>query len=185
MDFLSALWIPIVASAAAVWVAAAVIWMALPHHKSDFRKLPKEDEVRGALKGTGAGLYMYPYCDSKEGMADPDFQKKYAEGPTGIIVMRAPGAFNMGSGMLQSIVYNLVIAVFVAYVVDLALGAGADYLAVFRVTGAVTFLAYAGALVYPAIWAGRPWGVVFKEIIDGLVYALITAGIFGWLWPGA
>ena len=28
-----------------------------------------------------------------------------------------------------------------------------------------------------------PWGFVTLEAIDGLVYALLTAGTFGWLWP--
>jgi hypothetical protein len=30
---------------------------------------------------------------------------------------------------------------------------------------------------------GRPWGVVAKDVFDGLVYGLVTAGTFGWLWP--
>jgi len=25
--------------------------------------------------------------------------------------------------------------------------------------------------------------MTIKEMIDGLVYALLTAGTFGWLWP--
>jgi hypothetical protein len=27
------------------------------------------------------------------------------------------------------------------------------------------------------------WGATIKEVIDGLVYGLLTAGTFGWLWP--
>jgi hypothetical protein len=27
------------------------------------------------------------------------------------------------------------------------------------------------------------WGTTIKEVIDGLVYGLLTAGTFGWLWP--
>jgi len=33
------------------------------------------------------------------------------------------------------------------------------------------------------IWKGQTWSVTFKEVVDGLVYALLTAGTFGWLWP--
>jgi hypothetical protein len=29
----------------------------------------------------------------------------------------------------------------------------------------------------------QPWSMTFKEVIDGLVYGLLTAGTFGWLWP--
>jgi hypothetical protein len=25
--------------------------------------------------------------------------------------------------------------------------------------------------------------MTIKEVIDGLIYALLTAGTFGWLWP--
>ena len=182
MGFIGDLWLPIVLSGAAVWIVSAIIWMALPHHKSDFKKLPKEDDVVAALKGSPAGLYMFPHCDSQEAMKDPEFQKRYAEA-AGLVIMRPPGAFNMGSGMVISVLYNLVIAVLVAYVASVTLAPGAEYLAVFRLTGTVAILAYCGALIYPAIWAGRPWGVVFKEVIDGVVYGLITAGCFGWLWP--
>jgi hypothetical protein len=29
----------------------------------------------------------------------------------------------------------------------------------------------------------KPWVVAWKEVFDGLVYGLLTAGAFGWLWP--
>lgn len=35
MDLLS-LWLPILLSAAVVWIVSAIVWMALPHHKQDF-----------------------------------------------------------------------------------------------------------------------------------------------------
>jgi hypothetical protein len=44
-------------------------------------------------------------------------------------------------------------------------------------------MAYASAIVPNAIWWGRPWGVTWKEVIDGVAYGLLTAGAFGWLWP--
>jgi hypothetical protein len=34
-----------------------------------------------------------------------------------------------------------------------------------------------------AIWMGKPWSVALKEMFDGLLYGLVTAGTFGWLWP--
>ena len=54
---------------------------------------------------------------------------------------------------------------------------------VFRVVGAVGFLAYAARQMPAAIWMGKPWAVASKEVFDGLVYGLVTAGTFGWLWP--
>jgi hypothetical protein len=40
------LWLPILLSAIAVWVASAINWMVMPHHESDYRKFPDEDAVR-------------------------------------------------------------------------------------------------------------------------------------------
>ena len=48
---------------------------------------------------------------------------------------------------------------------------------------ASAFLAYAGAQWPQSIWYKRQWSTTVKCTIDGLVYALVTAGIFGWLWP--
>jgi hypothetical protein len=34
-----------------------------------------------------------------------------------------------------------------------------------------------------SIWYSRAWINTIKSTIDGLIYALLTAGTFGWLWP--
>ena len=33
------------------------------------------------------------------------------------------------------------------------------------------------------IWFKRNWISTLKSTFDGLVYGLLTAGMFGWLWP--
>jgi hypothetical protein len=33
------------------------------------------------------------------------------------------------------------------------------------------------------IWYRRALGTTIRSTIDGLVYACLTAGAFGWLWP--
>ena len=53
----------------------------------------------------------------------------------------------------------------------------------FRFVGVTAFLAYAAALWPMSIWYRRSWLTTFKGTVDGLVYALLTAGTFGWLWP--
>ena len=40
------------------------------------------------------------------------------------------------------------------------------------------------AVVQDAIWFGRPWSSAWKVLGDALLYGLMTAGVFGWLWPG-
>jgi hypothetical protein len=183
MVTLGMLWLPILVSAAIVFVASFLMWMVLPHHKSDWQRLPDEAGVTAALKKAGGGLYMLPCCGDAALMNDPAFKKRYEEGPTGIITLRAPGPSSMNRQLALSLLYNLGAAVFVAYLAGRTLPPGTHYLQVFRVAGTATFLAYAGALFYPAIWMNRPWRVALKDMMDALVYALLTAGVFGWLWP--
>jgi hypothetical protein len=60
---------------------------------------------------------------------------------------------------------------------------GASYPAVFRVAGTAAFLAYGLGQLSNGIWKAQPSGMTIKEVIDGLVYGMLTAGTFGWLWP--
>jgi hypothetical protein len=34
-----------------------------------------------------------------------------------------------------------------------------------------------------AIWFGYRWSATAKDVVDGMIYGLLTAGVFGWLWP--
>jgi hypothetical protein len=34
-----------------------------------------------------------------------------------------------------------------------------------------------------SIWLQRSWCTTAKATLDGLLYAALTAGTFGWLWP--
>jgi hypothetical protein len=80
-------------------------------------------------------------------------------------------------------VYCLIIGFFVAYLTAHTVAPGATYRAVFRVAGTTAFMAYGLANLSNSIWKGQPWSMTVKEVIDGLIYALLTAGTFGWLWP--
>jgi len=60
---------------------------------------------------------------------------------------------------------------------------GTSYLMVFHTVGLTAFLAYAAGQLPAAIWMGKPWSIAAKEVLDGLIYGLVTAGAFGWLWP--
>ena len=53
----------------------------------------------------------------------------------------------------------------------------------FRFVGCTAFIGYAVALWQNSIWFKRKWSTTAKNTFDGLVYALLTAGTFGWLWP--
>ena len=184
MVALSTLWLPIVLSAVIVFIASSIMHMVLPYHRSDYKKLPDEEKVLGALRGVSLsrGLYHFPFCTHQE-MKSPAVMEKFKQGPVGLLTVFPTGPVNMPKYLVQWFVFCLVIGFFVAYLTGHTVEAGSNYLAVFRVAGTAAFLAYGlGNLSY-AIWKGQPWSNTIKEVIDGLIYGLLTAGTFGWLWP--
>jgi hypothetical protein len=110
-------------------------------------------------------------------------KQKYIDGPVAVMNVLRPGVPSMGKYLTQWFLFNLVVSLFIAYVAARAIPRGAEYLHVFRIVGAVGFLAYGAGQIPAAIWMGKPWKVAWKEVFDGLVYGLVTAGTFGWLWP--
>lgn len=181
---LTALWLPIVVAAVIVFIASSVMHMLLPYHRSDYRALPDEDKVRAALRGAGLtrGLYIFPFCSHKD-MKSPAMQEKYKEGPVGHLTIFPDGPPVMGKFLGLWFVYCLIVGFFSAYLTGRTLAPGTHYLQVFRVAGTAAFMAYGLSQLSNGIWKGQPWGMTIKEVVDGLVYGLLTAGTFGWLWP--
>lgn len=186
MVALASLWLAIVLSAMLVFVVSAVIHMALTYHKDDLRRVPDEDALRNALRPLAVppGDYSVPYAGSSAAMKDPGFNAKLVEGPVLLMTVMPNGPFAMGKSLGQWFVYTLVVSLFAAYVGSQALAPGARYLDVFQVTGTVAFAGYALALAQNSIWWAKNWGATFRSMFDGLLYALVTAGVFGWRWPG-
>ena len=185
MSILGALWLPIVLSAVLVFIVSSIIHMVLKYHNRDYRQLPNEDAVLAAMRaGTpAAGQYVFPYCPDLKQMQSPEMQQKYVQGPVGVLNLRRSGVPSMGPSLLQWFLFSLLVSFFVAYLAAHTVPPGAHYLDVFRVVGMAGFLAYAAGQVPAAIWMGKPWSVTAKDVLDGLIYGLVTAGTFGWLWP--
>lgn len=182
MVHLSALWLPILVSAVFVFIASNILWMALPFwHHSDYGKLPDEKPVLDGLSAAKSGLYIVPCVDWRN--VTPEQREEMQRRPTATLIVRNPGKFSLGKTLFLWLLYILVVSFFVAYLAGHTVAAGTKYLEVFRVVGAAAFLAYALRTVPEGIWYGKPWRVIFKESIDGLIYSLLTAGSFGWLWP--
>lgn len=184
MVTLSMLVAPILVATVLAFLASFLLWMVLQFHRNDFQRLPNEDAVAEALRRQSAapGQYMLPHAADAAARRNPEYMKKMAEGPVATVVVHKPG-FNMGKALTVWFLYLLAVSVFVAYLASRTLPAGTAYLPVFRVTGTVALLAYSAAVVPLGIWFGWPWKNVWKQVFDGLVYALLTAGAFGWLWP--
>jgi hypothetical protein len=185
MTALSSLWLPILVSAVLVFIASTVIHMLLPWHRNDYPKMPNEDKALDALRPLSIppGDYMVPHCSGPEEMKSPAFKDKMNKGPVMIVTVRPNGLPGMGTYLVQWFIFCAVIGLFAGYVASRALPSGAPYLRVFQLVGASAFMAYAAAIWPMSIWYGRSWNTAFKSTVDGLVYALITAGAFGWLWP--
>jgi hypothetical protein len=181
---LTALWLPILLAAVIVFVASSIMHMLLPYHRSDYQRLPDEDKLLAALRAAGLkrGLYIFPFCTHKE-MKSPAMIEKYKQGPVGMMTVFPSGPPAMPKFLAMWFVYCLVIGFFVAYLAGRTVAPGSPYLAVFRVAGTAAFLAYGVGQLVNSIWAGQPWGATIKYVIDGLIYGLLTAGTFGWLWP--
>jgi len=176
---------PIVLSAVVVFVASSLVHMLLPFHKSDYRKLPNEDATLDALRSPDLvpGIYHFPYMRSPKEMKSPELLAKCERGPVGLLTVLRSGRMNMGKYLGQWFLFCLLVGFFCAYLAGHTVPMGARYLAVFRVVGTTAFMAYNFGQIQDSIWKGQPWGATWKHVFDGLLYSLLTAGVFGWLWP--
>lgn len=187
MDFLTHLWLPIVLSGVAVWIASAVAWMAIGHHKKDRGALPNEQEFMDTIARMNIrpGSYGFPdFCqhDSlprKERMEA--LKALYDKHPQGLLCVWAPA--NMGANMLLTFLFYLVTSTAMAYVGWAALPADATFWKVFQVLGTVGILAYCFASFPNDLWFQNSRRAMLMNWIDGIVFGLITGAIFAWLWP--
>jgi hypothetical protein len=181
---LASLWLPILVSAVACFVASSIIHMFLGYHQADYRKVPQEDAVMEALRkfGIPPGDYHMPRPASRNDLRSPEFQEKAKRGPN-VMMTVMTGDFAMGKRFGGWFVYLIVVGIFAAYIAGHALGPGAPSRAVFRFVGAAAFAAYGLALWQLSIWYERSWGTTLRSNLDALIYAVITAGIFVAMWP--
>ena len=185
MTELYLLWLPILLSAVIVFIASSIIHMALPWHKGDYHKAPNEDKVMDALRPLAIppGDYMIPRPSSMQEMGSPEFVEKLKQGPVMVVTVMPNGPTSMTQNLILWFIYSAIVSLFAAYVAGRALPVGAPYLRVFQFAGVSAFLGYSVALWQMSIWYRRSWSTTIKATVDGLIYALLTAGTFGWLWP--
>ena len=185
MVTLQALWLPILLSAVIVFVVSSIIHMVLPWHKSDYPRVPDEDKLMDALRPLAMppGDYMIPRASGMHEVRSPEFVAKMQRGPVLMLTVMPNGPVTMGKNLGLWFLYSIVVGIFAAYVAGRVLPAGTEYLRVFQLTGVTAFIAYSVALWQMSIWYRRAWSITLKTTVDGLLYAVLTAGTFGWLWP--
>lgn len=186
MTDLFALWLPVVLSAVVCFFASFFLWAATPWHKPDMKAFPDQDAADEAFNrlGLAPGHYVMPQPRDKAECKSEAFQERYKRGPW-LSVMVQNGMPNMGKNMALTVGVFLLTGIGIAYVAGLSMTPGTDSMRVFRVVGSVAFMAYGFGSMINGVWFGKPAGWVFRDLVDALVYALLTAGFFGWLWPAA
>ena len=184
MHFLFDLWVPILASGLGVFFMSALVWTALPTHKTEFGKFANEDAVLAALRASAAvpGRYVAPYMGDPAAAGTPEGRARLEKGPIAHITVAPPWNPGMGPMLIKSALSSILISVFTAYVAWHSLPQGAAYLAVFRITGTITFMTYSLGAMSESIWFARPWKSFGLQAFDALLYAGVAAGVFGWLW---
>jgi hypothetical protein len=175
------LWLPILVATIICFIASSAIWVLFKWHNSDHNKTDDEERVRDALKGSKPGFYLLPYCIDFDDLAKPEVQQKFSDGPVAYITVAPNGMPSMVPLLTSMFVYFLFVSILCAYMVSRTIAPDADYLAVFRIAGTVAFIANGIALIPESIWFARPWSITAKNLMDALIYGLLTGGVFGWL----
>jgi len=185
---LASFWLPIVLSGVFVFIASALINMLFKFwHAPDYHGFSNEDEIAAAMRKGGAapGAYAIPYCKSMEALKDPALQEKFKQGPVANINIRASGQMNMGAFLGVWFLFCLLVSLACAGLAGHALPAQPGRHLVFHTVGLAALLGYSFGEIPNAIWRGQPLTVSVKYFIDGIIYAVITAAMFCWLWPAA
>jgi hypothetical protein len=181
------LWLPILLSAAAVWIVSMIVGMAMPHHKQDWIALPNppgEDGLMDYLRKCGIkpGNYLFPDFRTRTAMETENVKKALNEGPVGhLSLWKTP--LTMGDKMVGTLIVYLVATTLIAYLTRIALPGPAEFAKVFQVAATAGILAYCFSFIPNALWWGSYKRTIATNIIDGIVYGAITGAIFAWRWP--
>jgi hypothetical protein len=95
------------------------------------------------------------------------------------------GPIAVGRPLALWFLYLLLVGVLTALLAVHVLPPGTPYPRVFKVVMLIAFMGYGLALLQNSVWLRRPWPVALKGCADAVLYAGLSAGTFGWLWPRA
>ena len=132
--------------------------------------LARNEESNQSLTGAQAAMGTPGYMAPEQAMDAKTADKR-------------SDVFSMGATMVQWFLYALVVSLFAGYIAGVAFGPGTEYLRIMQVAGCVAFIGYAMGAPQQSIWWGQSWSRTIRNMLDGLLYGLLTGGTFGWLWP--
>ena len=185
MEFLFSLWLPILLSSAAVWIASIILGLPYFHHKNDWVGLPAGQE--GALmeflrrSGVAPGNYLFPDFRTPEAMESEKVKRALETGPVGhLSVWGTP--LSMGGKMAGTFVVYLAASVLIGYLAWVALPKGAGFAKVFQVVGTAGVLTYCFSFVPSAVWFGAYRRAIVAGVVDGVVFGVVTGLVFAGGW---
>ncbi len=174
------LWLPILLSGLATHIYSTLAWMLLPHHKPEWNRLPVEQELLELLNRhqVPPNQYMFPFAANGNEAGTPEFKTRQA--CSGMLIRWAT-PLNMGAAIGKTLAFFMVAAACIGYLAGLAIPTpSADAAHVFRVVGTTGILTHCFAHFPHVFWFRRR---IAMEVLDGIIFAMITAGIFAALWP--
>jgi hypothetical protein len=183
MSFLVHLWLPILLSAILVFFLSAASHMALPWRKGEWGRITDSSALQSALSELPPGLYAFPAAPDPKQQMTPEWMERWAKGPSGWLTIAPRRPISMGRNMALSFLVFVGVASMAAYTAAHALGPAPHYRAVFRIVGTVGILSFGVGSIFNSIWYDRPWRAYAADAIDAILFGLVMAGVFGWLWP--
>lgn len=180
------LWLAILLSGFFCWVASALVHMLFKYHNADYKGLSNEAQVASVLaeKAPEPALYTLPYCLDMKAMGEESMQKKFNDGPVAMITVMPNGMPPMGKLLFQQMLFFIFGALLIGYLASISIVGNVSEMVVFRQVFVASFLAYGWGQIPFSIWLGQPWSNSLRYLLDAVIYALVTAGIFAALWPG-
>ncbi len=172
------------AGGAALFVWNAIVWMALPHHLPDFRRLVGAKGVEDAMRSAGVtpGFYQIPHMhDFEKGWKDPALAERFRRGPNALLVVSPPGPCMGASQFVMGFVLGVLQALAGAIVLHVSAGT------IHGLPRTVLFFAGLGLLVNgtghltQAVWMQFPWRHSIKCTVDGAVGYALMGLVFHWI----
>ena len=185
MEFIAALWLPIILSTFAIFIVSAFIWMATPMHTKDIKMFPDEPGLRKYLSSVPLerGLYMWPQ-PSDGNMNNPEYSAAYQDGPWGsmTILDRRP---SFPINLVRVLLCYLAISAFIAWLGWAAMPNATDKADVFLFVFVAGVLGFCAGGLPNSIMFGKHPRFFLTDFIDGVIFAIVAAVLFMLFWPYA
>ncbi len=167
------LWLPILVAGIAVHIACTIAWTVLPHHKTEWIRLPL-GPLDDAMPAAGAEIgKQYVLTETGTDINSPDAKC------LGTLILRERSP-SMGENIAMTICYFLFMSTIIGYLCSVTMTVETPKLDIFRFTATSALMAYSFGGLSHVIWFRRR---ILLDMIDGLVYSLITGVVFATLWP--